>query len=183
MNDRNKLIGNFLGDRPGSRSEVSANIPKGDIETINVLHRQIGTYIEKSIQNSLLIGEMLDKKRKELGYGKFKPWFEANNFEFSYRHAKRYLYIHDHRARLEGTRVSLSLREALQLLAESDKESKDEEREINPKRKPEEIYKDFKEGKNLAKEEKQILRGWIQEKVNKLKTKAETLEKEIRKIR
>lgn len=182
MTERSKLISSFTGDRPGM-SEVSTRIPKGDIETANSLHNQIASFIDKSIQNALLIGEILDKNRTALGHGKFKAWFESNSFTFSLRHAKRYLYLYENKAQLEGTHVSLSMREAFKLLSESDRES-NEEKEINPpKRNPADLYKEFKDGKNLTKADRSALKDWLSEKAESYKSKASEIEKEIRKLK
>lgn len=185
MSERNKLISSITGNRPGLTEVNPVQTIKSEIETVNSLHNQIAQYIDKSIQNALLIGEILDRSRKTLGHGKFKSWFESNNFVFSLRHAKRYLYLHDNRARLEGAKghsVSLSMREALNLLSESEKEEK-EEKEVNPKLNPVEIYRKWQTGIIISKDEKSALKEWLSDKAESLKLKAAEIEKDVRRLR
>ncbi len=169
----------LFGSRPGYREEKQT-LPSidSDIQKIQGLHESIGANLNNALQNAILIGEILTKKKRELPHGSFIPWIEAN-LPFSRMTANKYVRLFEAKDQLPNVNSGLHLTEALKLLTANEKE----EKEINPKRSPDLIYKDFKEGKNLQKEEKAILKSWIQGRANKLRTKLEILEKEIRKIR
>ncbi len=169
----------LFGTRPGLREE-KPNLPSidQDIEKIQGLHHSIGANLNNALQNAILIGEILAKKKKELPHGSFLPWIESN-LPFSRMTANKYLRLFDSRDKLPNVNSGLHLTEAFRLLAGPEIE----EKEVNPKRSLDLIYRDWKEGKSLPKDEKQTLKTWIHEKAEKLRTKAEELDKEARKIK
>ncbi|TGK77515.1 DUF3102 domain-containing protein [Leptospira noumeaensis] len=169
----------LFGNRPGLRKDEAGAITKDrDIEKIQGLHESIGANLNNALQNAILIGEILNRKKKELSHGHFLPWIESN-LPFSRMTANKYMRLFENKDKLPNVNSGLHLTEALKILSDSEKD----EKEINPKRKPEEVYRIYKEGGTLNKEERSILKSWISEKVEKLREKADTLEKEFRKIK
>lgn len=169
----------LFGNRPGFRDEKSVtSIKDQDVEKIEGLHVSIGANLNNALQNAILIGEILTRKKRELTHGTFIPWIEAN-LPFSRMTANKYMRLFESKHKLSNVNSGLHLTEALKLLTSN----AGEEKEINPKRNTLLIYKDFREGKILSKNEKIALKNWIQTKANNLRKKLESLEKEIKKIK
>lgn len=169
----------LFGNRPGLRPDEANLISKDrDIEKIQGLHESIGANLNNALQNAILIGEILNRKKKELSHGQFLPWIESN-LPFSRMTANKYMRLFENKEKLPNVNSGLHLTEALKILSDSEKD----EKEINPKRKPEEMYRIYREGGSLNKEERTILKSWISEKVGKLRQKADELEKDVKKIK
>ncbi|TGL23042.1 DUF3102 domain-containing protein [Leptospira yanagawae] len=178
--ERSKLISSLTGKRPGERDVfvVNEGIEDNDIQRIHELHQSLLSNMSRAIQNAILIGEILTKKKTTLPHGSFLPWIEGN-VPFTRATAANYMRMYEKREILNVKRV-LHLRDALRLLAEDSKSSKNEKVINRPVR---DIYKDFKSGKNLSKSEKEVVRGWLSGKVDSLKTKAKKLEEELKKLK
>ncbi|TGK87209.1 DUF3102 domain-containing protein [Leptospira bourretii] len=170
----------LFGNRPGHRKDEisSITVKDRDIEKIQGLHESIGANLNNALQNAILIGEILNRKKKELSHGQFLPWIESN-LPFTRMTANKYMRLFENKEKLPNVNSGLHLTEALKILSGSEKD----EKEINPKRKPEEMYKIYREGGSLNKEERVFLKTWISEKVGKLRQKADQLEKDIKKIK
>lgn len=169
MNRKNSLFGN----RPGYKNNEIKNIAfDKDIEKIQGLHESIGANLSNALQNAVLIGEILNKKKKDLPHGQFIPWIESN-LPFSRMTANKYMRLFENRDKLPNVNSSLHLTEALKILSDSGKD----EKVVSSAKKPEEIYRIYKEGGSLNKEEKHLLKNWIIDKSDSLRRKAEELEK------
>ncbi|MCW7464023.1 MULTISPECIES: DUF3102 domain-containing protein [Leptospira] len=178
--ERSKLISSLTGKRPGEKEvlQLHTSIEDEDIQRINELHQSMLSNMSRAIQNAILIGEILTKKKSILSHGSFLPWLEGN-VPFTRATAANYMRMYEKREILNVKRV-LHLRDALKLLAEDSKSPKNEKVINRPIR---EIYKDFKSGKNLSKSDRDVVRGWLSGKVDSLKTKTKKLEDELKRLK
>lgn len=175
--EKQKLFDGIRGTRPGHVSLEVAKIEDSDIEQVRALHKSLLVNTFNIIKSAIMIGEILSRKKRELKHGEFIPWIESN-FEFTRRTASGYIRVFEGQEKLNGKSIS-HLTDALKMLSAPEIE----EKEINPLRSMDLIYRDWKDGKPLPKNEKQTLKTWIHEKAEKLRTKAEELDKEARKIK
>jgi len=169
----------LTGTRPGSskiEKENSLSVDRIAIRIIE-LHDSVIGGMRNVLQNSILIGEELSKKKQELGHGNWIPWIDSN-LPFSERSARNYLRLYENRDILNRQPIA-DLKSAIKFLSDSSMD----EKEINPSRNPTVLYRDYKEGKNLTKNERVLLRDWLNEKAESFKSKASELEKEAKKLR
>ncbi len=139
----------LFGDRPGlSKEAKSLTFIDKDIEQIQGLHKSIGANLNNALQNAILIGEILFKKKEELKHGEFIPWIEKN-LPFSRVTANKYLRLFEN----------------------------------NPTRKPDVLYLEYKNGKTLSKNDRVVLKEWLNQKAENLEVKASELRKEIKKLK
>jgi hypothetical protein len=69
--------------------------------------------VESALAHYIRAGELLIEAKEQVGHGGWSSWLEAN-FEFSERHARRYMKVAANRTRVSDLG---SMREALQLLS------------------------------------------------------------------
>ncbi|TGK45437.1 DUF3102 domain-containing protein [Leptospira bouyouniensis] len=169
----------LFGNRPGLRKEEGEIVLRDrDIEKIQGLHESIAANLNNALQNAILIGEILNRKKKELSHGQFLPWIESN-LPFSRMTANKYMRLYENKDKLPNVNSSLHLTEALKILSDSS----GKEKIVNTSKKPQEIYKQFKSGGNLNRDDRTILKNWIIKKSENLRQKADELEKVAKTIK
>ncbi|TGM78610.1 DUF3102 domain-containing protein [Leptospira levettii] len=170
----------IFGKRPGltEKEDNSLSVTDKDIAEIQGLHKSIGANLNNALQNAILIGEILQKKKKELKHGEFIPWIEKN-LPFTRMTANKYLRLFENKHLLPNVNSGLHLTEALKILSGPETG----EKEINPTRSILEIYKDFQDGRTLTKTERTSLRSWLNKKAIHHKEKATEFEKQAKKLK
>jgi hypothetical protein len=97
---------------------------KGDARAlareVNRLHAEISTLMLDSVTKAVRAGELLTELKLRVGHGSWRTWVESN-LRFSYRTARRYLYIYNNRDKLLVFGVK-TLTEAHQVLTEAQSE-------------------------------------------------------------
>ncbi|MCZ8156819.1 MAG: DUF3102 domain-containing protein [Leptospira sp.] len=181
MSKRESLINSISGTRPGFSKLVEISKPAVDheITTLRNLHEGIIANARNMVQNAILIGEILTQKKSKLKHGEFIPWVESN-LNFKIRTAQRYVKMFENRELINASALT-HLEDAYKLIAGPIAD----EKEINPSstKKPDDLYKEWKAGKNINKSDKQVLATWIKEKTTDLKFKISQLESDLKKLK
>ncbi|TGN20801.1 DUF3102 domain-containing protein [Leptospira idonii] len=172
-------LSSLTGSRPGASKVEKDNSLSVDRSALRIieLHDSVIGGMRNVLQNSILIGEELSKKKQELGHGNWIPWIEGN-LPFSERSARNYIRLFENKEVLNRQPIA-DLKSAIKFLSDSS----GDEKEINPSKNPTALYKEFREGKSLTKNERLLLREWLNDKAESLKSKASELEKEAKKLK
>jgi len=89
------------------------NFNQNRVAEITRLHHELKQLIVKSLQNAILIGELLTEQKVSLGHGEWTPWVKEN-LPFNPRHAQKYMQIYAHREALKAPSMAhLSMNEAI----------------------------------------------------------------------
>jgi hypothetical protein len=82
-------------------TENQSQLPKStDADEINRLHEKIiGNFVDTA-NDIILLGEMLSKKKEELGHGNWLPWAESN-LKFTAHQAAKYMRVYERRAEIQ----------------------------------------------------------------------------------
>lgn len=176
MSERNKLIKNLVGPRPGHSAIPKTEIKNDEVSEINLLHQSILQDLSNAIQSAILIGEKLSNQKRIIGHGNWIPWMKAN-LEFSDSTAKRYIRLYENKTLLNRSPVT-DLKSALQLISES----KNEEKDVTPTASAVELYKKFASGQTLGKKDREVLRVWLKEKEKSIETKLKKIKSDLAKI-
>ena len=124
----NEKVGNQILKAVGNTNVVAQNTSDGsstksvDDEIIK-LHLEIEGYEKTSLPKAVRIGELLTKRKKELGHGNFTPWLRET-VKIEHRTAQNYMKVYKHQTRLKNENVSY-LSEAYQKVSEFAHEEKD----------------------------------------------------------
>lgn len=133
------------------------------------------------IESVFLIGELLMRKKKEIGHGSFIPWINEHEGElgFSERQARNYIKVFENKETIEAKRnrgadlEELSVKQALRLIEEG------EDRSID---KIKEAYSLFRKGGKISSKQKEFLRSFLEGKKESLQTKLNQLKEEIKEL-
>jgi len=176
VSERKKLINDFTGSRPGIQTEsnLSRDIDE-DVELIQNLHQGIIANLANAVKNGILIGEVLQNKKKTLKHGQFIPWVESN-FIFKRTTAWNYMKMYENRDRLNVQRVE-HLRDALKVIGTSAEDP--DEIEIEKIDSPVSIYRKFQTGEKLSKPEKEVLRPWLSDQLKTAQNKAKKIKADL----
>jgi hypothetical protein len=92
-----------------------------DVEALAVIANesaeQVETSARKTVEHAERCGRALLAAKEKLPHGKFTAWL-GSNFDYSERHAQRYMHIASNTTRVADLKDATSLREALRMIAE-----------------------------------------------------------------
>jgi len=71
---------------------------------INRLHREIIAAARQTLDNAILIGELLSREHERLQHGEWLPWV-TSNLTFTERTARNYIRCFENRLRLKSENV------------------------------------------------------------------------------
>jgi hypothetical protein len=92
-----------------------------DVEALAVIANESAEQVEssarKTVEHAERCGRALLAAKEKLPHGKFTAWL-GSNFDYSERHAQRYMHIALNTTRVADLKDATSLREALRMIAE-----------------------------------------------------------------
>ncbi|TGM22021.1 DUF3102 domain-containing protein [Leptospira meyeri] len=162
MSERNKLISNVVGTRPGHSASNANSLKKTEVSEINLLHQSIAQDLSNAVQSAILIGEKLQSQKKVVGHGNWEKWMKEN-LEFSESTAKRYIRLSENKDQINRSSMT-DLNSALKLISESKREEKD----VTPVEAPVLLYKKFRAKEKLSSKEKSILKEFLKGEKEKI---------------
>ena len=77
---------------------------RGLTREVNRLHAEIQTIMIDAVNKAIRAGQLLSELKLRVGHGNWRQWAETN-LHFSYRTARRYLYIYLHREKLSEVKT------------------------------------------------------------------------------
>ena len=103
---------------PKKRNTVSFLVDAKDKKEVKKLHFQNIKYVSKSFENSVMIGEILDRIKKNSPHGKFTDIVKKDFSYMSIRSAQYYMKIfHNQDGLRKEMGENLSMREAIKYLS------------------------------------------------------------------
>ncbi|WCL50741.1 DUF3102 domain-containing protein [Leptospira sp. GIMC2001] len=169
-------IGSITGPRPGSSNNKEVIKVEVDrtIQEIVELHNSTIGNLNNAIQNSILIGEKLSAKKRELGHGNWLPWVESN-LPFQERMARNYIRMYENRDFLNRQPVA-DLKSAIKLLSDENQS------QAKPEDSPRLLYNRWKMGGQVSKKEKALIKELLQQTYQATESKLSKIKKELSKL-
>ncbi|EMK26297.1 MULTISPECIES: hypothetical protein [Leptospira] len=160
-------------------------------DKIIVLYEGALNDFSNGVRKFILMGELLLKQKKELPHGSFENWLKENILDkrddVSRASIGRYMQLAKGKSLIPNPEKT-TLIEALELIHNGNKIKEINLNPTNPELKKKqriahEYYKNFISGKKVTQSQKEIIKSYIEDKLNKLEAKRSILETHFSKLK
>ncbi len=165
------VLGGLTAARPGQDEGLQVSAQDPIAAQILELHEGIFIKLQRSVRDALLIGELLEKKKREVKHGNFQNWIRDNLPGFTDRTARNYQRLYEHRHEIkERLGETASISDAYKLLNAPDQTEPDPES-------PSFLLREYLANgkKSLSKEQRSNLKDYLQATIEKLSKKRRDL--------
>ena len=157
--------------RPGQDEGLQVSAQDPIAAKILELHEGIFLKLKRSVGDALLIGELLEKKKREVKHGNFQNWIRDNLPGFTDRTARNYQRLYEHRHEIQerlGEMAGIS--DAYKLLSAPDQAEPDPES-------PSFLLREFRANgkRSLNKAQREVLRQYLETAIDRLANKRKEL--------